>query len=146
VAGDWVGRPDFLLRTPDPSSLTGYCYEPLDAKLARSEQARAVLQLCVYADLLEHTQGRRPAKIWLALGQDEICPVERRTDDYFAYYQQAKAALEGFVAFSGTNEPYPEPCEHCAICAWWKDCEERRRKDDHLSLVAGITRRQRAKL
>lgn len=146
VAEDWVGRPDFLLRTSDPSSLTGYSYEPLDAKLARSEQARAVLQLCVYADLLEHTQGRRPSRIWLALGQDEICPVERRTDDYFAYYQQAKAALEGFVASSGTNEPYPEPCEHCAICAWWKDCEERRRKDDHLSLVAGITRRQRAKL
>ena len=35
---------------------------------------------------------------------------------------------------------YPEPVDHCEICHWQRDCRERRRADDHLSLVAGITR------
>jgi predicted RecB family nuclease len=146
VAGDWVGRPDFLLKTARASSSTGHCYEPLDAKLARDEQARAILQLCVYADLLEQIQGTRPEKLWLALGHEEIEPIGRRTDDYFAYYLQSKANLEGFLSTQVAQDPYPEPCEHCDICAWWKDCADRRRNDDHLSLVAGITRRQRTKL
>ncbi|HEY3255584.1 MAG TPA: TM0106 family RecB-like putative nuclease, partial [Polyangiaceae bacterium] len=41
---------------------------------------------------------------------------------------------------------YPEPVEHCGVCSWWKRCEDRRRNDDHLSLVAGITARQRDRL
>ena len=32
------------------------------------------------------------------------------------------------------------------MCRYWKRCEDRRRDDDHLSLVAGISRRQRDRL
>jgi uncharacterized protein len=38
---------------------------------------------------------------------------------------------------------YPEPVEHCSVCRWFKECDGRRRADDHLSLVAGIRRQQR---
>jgi len=38
---------------------------------------------------------------------------------------------------------YPEPVEHCNICKWFKECDARRRADDHLSLVADIRRQQR---
>src|SRR5262249_1992214 len=41
---------------------------------------------------------------------------------------------------------YPEPVEHCDICRWWRACDKRRRDDDHLSLVAGISRLQRREL
>ena len=41
---------------------------------------------------------------------------------------------------------YPEPVEHCAICRWSERCENRRRRDDDLSLVAGITAGQRRAL
>jgi predicted RecB family nuclease len=40
-------------------------------------------------------------------------------------------------------ETYPEPVEHCNVCRWFKECDARRRADDHLSLVAGIRRQQR---
>jgi predicted RecB family nuclease len=33
---------------------------------------------------------------------------------------------------------YPVPVEHCHICKWWLACYDRRKEDDHLSLVAGI--------
>ncbi|HEX4542934.1 MAG TPA: TM0106 family RecB-like putative nuclease, partial [Candidatus Acidoferrum sp.] len=38
---------------------------------------------------------------------------------------------------------YPEPVEHCNICRWFRECDAKRRADDHLSLVADIRRQQR---
>ncbi len=143
---DWLGRPDFLLRVETPSTLGQHSYEPVDAKLARSEKARAVLQLCVYAEHLQHAQGRTPESFWLALGTTDIVPSKLRTEKFLAYYRQSKARLHAFIGDETKPEPYPEPCEHCDVCAWWRRCEERRRKDDHLSLVAGLTRRQQSRL
>jgi uncharacterized protein len=37
---------------------------------------------------------------------------------------------------------YPEPVTFCEVCAWWQPCNARRRADDHLSFVAGISRLQ----
>src|ERR1044071_5570243 len=55
--------------------------------------------------------------------------------------------MQTFVETGGREaEPYPEPVEHCGVCRYWKRCEDRRRADDHLSLVAGISRRQRDRL
>ncbi len=146
VLDGWIGRPDFLIRVDTKSDLGDFSYEPLDAKLARDETARAVLQLCVYGDLLRQIQGRRPDNIWLALGHAEIEPVKLRALDYSAYYEQSKHQLVTFTSSPAPREPEPEPCEHCDICSWWLDCETKRRNDDHLSLVAGITKRQRGKL
>ena len=44
------------------------------------------------------------------------------------------------------RETYPEPVEHCRICDWSTVCDAQWRKDDHLSLVANITRNQRQAL
>jgi len=40
------------------------------------------------------------------------------------------------------KKTYPEPVEHCNVCRWFRECDQRRRADDHLSLVAGIRRQQ----
>lgn len=37
---------------------------------------------------------------------------------------------------------YPEPIEHCDIFRWRQHCDERRLADDHMSLVAGISKSQ----
>src|SRR5437868_802299 len=51
------------------------------------------------------------------------------------------------LTFDRAMEPleatYPEPVEHCNICRWFRQCDARRRADDHLSLVADIRRQQR---
>jgi predicted RecB family nuclease len=41
---------------------------------------------------------------------------------------------------------YPEPVDLCDVCPWSAPCNSKRRQDDHLSLVAGITRAQRREL
>ena len=44
------------------------------------------------------------------------------------------------------RDPYPEPVEHCAICRWSVNSNDRRRKDDDLSLIAGMATGQRLAL
>jgi hypothetical protein len=57
AAGRWLGRADVLLRVERPSRFGAWSYEALDTKLARETKAGAVLQLCLYSDLLGEIQG-----------------------------------------------------------------------------------------
>jgi uncharacterized protein len=59
-----------------------------------------------------------------------------------AYYRAAKRRFEeAFEIPPGVT--YPEPVDHCGVCRWNERCVAQRRADDHLSLVAGISGRQR---
>jgi len=142
----WFGRPDFLLKVDQPSRLGEHSYVVVDAKLANEAKARAVLQLCAYSELLSEQQGREPEMLYIAPGGTDVRLIGLRTADFASYYRLAKRRLEAFVEGGAQGEGYPEPVEHCGVCSWWKRCEERRRADDHLSLVAGITARQRDRL
>jgi uncharacterized protein len=137
----WVGRADILRRVEVASALGPWSYEVMDTKLARETKAGAVLQLCLYAALLETTQGLRPTFSYVVSPWSGFEPQIYRMDDYAAYYRRVRLALETAVA-SSAEEIYPEPRDHCEICRWRARCEDRRRTDDHLSLVAGITKVQ----
>ncbi|HET6744840.1 MAG TPA: hypothetical protein VFH90_03215, partial [Candidatus Limnocylindria bacterium] len=50
--GTWLGYADFLLRVEGPSTLGGHHYEVADTKLARRTKGGALLQLCVYSELV----------------------------------------------------------------------------------------------
>jgi predicted RecB family nuclease len=152
--GTWRGHADFLLRVDDParpSRFGPYHYEVADAKLARHVKASAVLQICTYVDLLEAVQGVRPEWMHVALGGSARAVERLRIDDFMAYYRSARdrflgtMASEGRVAYPPIGT-YPEPVEHCDVCRWAAECAQRRRDDDHLSLVAGISARQRRAL
>jgi predicted RecB family nuclease len=149
-----LGFPDFLVRAelmcaPDgePRSDAGRDrYEVVDAKLARSAKGRAVAQTAFYSQLLADAQGGVvPRWLHLALGTGELASF--KVNDFAAYERQTRRLLSEFIeADTGDNPPadtYPEPVEHCAICRWSDACKARRRSDDDLSLVAGITRGQR---
>lgn len=145
----WLGRPDFLRKVSSGGAgrFATHHYEPMDAKLAREAKARAVLQLCAYADQLHQLQAVFPRQFHLVPGGSSLEPQALLTSDYAAYFRSVRRRMQEYVARAASApEPYPEPVEHCAVCRYWKRCEDRRRRDDHLSLVAGITRRQRDRL
>jgi uncharacterized protein len=155
--GRWLGYADFLLRVeaPDRPSVWGpYHYEVADTKLARHVKAGAVLQICSYVEQLERLQGVRPAHLRVVLGGSARETAVLRVDDYLAYYRAAKERFEaavldadrGGLRAHGPSTTYPEPVDHCDVCRWSIECAARRRADDHLSLVAGITARQRTAL
>ena len=149
LVDDRLGLPDFLVRADLLDSPMGAdpWYEVVDAKLARSAKARAVLQTTFYSELVGEVQGHMPEHMHLALGSQDLLPL--RVADYAAYTRQVSRLL-GILAADDAQFPpvdsYPEPVEHCAICRWRIACQQQRRDDDDLSLIAGITARQRKAL
>lgn len=137
----WYGRADILRRVEVASALGDWSYEPIDTKLARETRAGTVLQLCLYSDLLTATQGLAPKYMYVVVPWSEFEPQQYRLADYAAYFRKVKRALLTAMA-KRAEETYPDPIEHCDICRWREACDERRRDDDHLCLVAGISKLQ----
>jgi len=145
-SGQWFGRADLLRRVEQPSELCDWSYEVYDCKLSRDTKAETILQLSLYSELLAAVQGVLPDYMYVVPPAEKFEPEPYRVLDFAAYYRYVKARLEKSVEAKGTAASYPEPNPHCAICRWWAECDERRRKDDHLSLVAGIQKLQRKQL
>lgn len=141
--GPWHGRSDFLVRVQKPSALGSWSYEVVETKLARSTKAAALMQLCFYSDLLSEIQELQPDWMHVVLGQTSK-PEKYRVEQYMAYFRKIKRDFN--VACRTPGDTYPEPNEHCNVCSWDPLCDKRRRTDDYLSLVAGITRNQRKAL
>ena len=53
-----------------------------------------------------------------------------------------KQELLDSLSEGGGQRTYPDPNEHCETCIWQRRCEQQRRDDDHLCLVAGISKFQ----
>jgi predicted RecB family nuclease len=141
--GPWRGRGDFLVRVDRSSALGLWSYEVVDTKLARSTKSGAVIQLCFYSDLLSRIQELEPERMYVVLGGG-VKAEEFIVQRYIAYYRRIKREYQN--AWKVERDTYPEPTEHCEVCSWYPLCDKRRRDDDHLSLVAGISRNQRKAL
>lgn len=138
--GTWAGRADFLRKVDLPSDLGNWSYQVIDAKLARDTKAGTILQLCVYSYLLEKLQGIRPEFMYVVTPGTDFEPVEYRVDDYAAYFRLLERGIDRFI--KDPDATYPELVSHCEFCTWWSECEKRRRGDDHLCYVAGISNSQ----
>jgi len=138
----WVGRADILRRIEVPSLLGAWSYEAIDTKLARETKAGAVLQLCLYSDLIKEVQGLAPEHMFVVVPWSDFEPQQYRFADYAAYFRRVKRELLKSLSGGGGLETYPDPNEHCETCGWRAACEQRRRDDDHLCLAAGISKLQ----
>lgn len=143
--GRWSGRTDVLRRVETPSALGPWSYEVIDTKLAQETKGNTVLQISLYSDLLAAAQGRVPDSAFVVAPGSGFEPQTFRVADYAAYYRRIKTGLERAVD-AGAPAGYPDPKPHCEICRWRVRCEARWRADDHLSLVAGISKTQIAEL
>ena len=152
--GRWYGYADFLRRVERPCERWAWSYEPWDAKLARQPQPKHVLQIAVYAELLDTLQGGVPARMGLLLGTgapvadaagDTHVAIGFAVEDFRYYTRRVAERLLAFAAalpddFGG------EPCKACGQCHWSDRCEGMWESLDHLSRVADISREQRRRL
>ena len=150
AGGSWYGRPDVLLRVDGDSVFGPWSYEIADTKLALETRAGTILQLGLYCELLAEMQGHPPDRFFVVTPGPETGGRAYRVAHYAAYFRLLRRRLEQAIA-AGPLEAlfpghYPEPVDHCDVCHWTGACSHRRREDDHLSLVAGITRIQRREL
>lgn len=165
--GHWLSKPDILFRVATPSELGPWAYEVYDTKLSRKTKAGAILQLSLYSEMVAKVQGVTPERFYIvsprmAIGRpspDELSKrvkgpesmmiLEYRTSDYAAYFRLVRRRMEETVVRDATEVAeanYPDPVEHCVVCRWSRLCDDKRHKDDHISLVAGIARMHRREL
>lgn len=139
--GLWSGRGDFLTRIDTPSDLGAFSYEVLDTKLARTTRAGTLLQLALYSEIVASLQGAIPERMHVVKPGVDFEFESFRYDDFGAYYRRVKSRLEEALSTDDPNQApgtYPQPVAQCDICRWRPHCNKQRRRDDHLSLVAGM--------
>ncbi len=141
--GRWFGRPDVMAKVTKPSRFGPWSYQVYDCKLARETKAATILQLALYSDLLTQIQAESPEFMYVIPPGRNFEAEAYRCAEYSAYYRYVKARLENLCDHEQFENTYPEPCSHCDVCLWFRECDAKRRADDDLSLVAGITRLQR---
>jgi predicted RecB family nuclease len=146
----WFGRPDVLRKVETLASKLGsWSYEVVDTKLAEETRGATVLQLAVYSELLSQVQGVLPERFYVVT-PDPVAPVQTyRVQDYAAYFRLLRTRIEAAIRELPATlmaSTYPEPVDYCDVCRWWSTCDTRRHDDDHLSLVAGISRLQMREL
>lgn len=141
--GAFSGRADFLIRVDIESKLGDWGYEVVDTKLSQDTKAGTILQLCCYSDCVASIQGVRAESAHVVkpspVDQPDLFGKETfRLDDYWAYFELIKRQLIQATVGDELHSLYPEPVAHCDVCRWFPHCDARRRRDDHLSFVAGI--------
>lgn len=145
----WFGKPDILRKVATPSKLGDWSYEVYDTKLALETRGGTILQLALYSDLIAGIQGVPPSRFYVVT-PDPVTPVQpHRVEEFSAYYRQVRRQLLETASRDSQRiqeDYYPEPVSSCDLCRWFQRCNERRRKDDHLSFVAGLSRIQREQL
>jgi predicted RecB family nuclease len=138
------GIADFLLRVDGPSRLGDHQYEPVDAKLARTEAKPGhVLQLCFYADALAAAQGSLPEYVHLYLGSTAVERI--RLANVHAYWRRVREQLSRNIESSLPADTIARPCAHCAFCEYQDRCNDEWRQADALHFVAGLTARDTAR-
>ena len=143
--GQSLGVTDFLRKISEqrPGGHWPWHYEVEDTKLARQTEPYFLLQLAFYSEHLKRVQGAWPANMHVILGDGKRETL--RVEDFSAYYRSVRRSFTARLAAEAA-EPYPVPVPHCDLCIWNPSCKQRREDDDHLSLVANITRLQTARV
>lgn len=142
--GEWGGHPDILIRVEGKSRFGNWQYEVQDTKLSVNTRPSAIIQLCFYTELLGIIQEVEPTQFSIVMPGSPFEIEDFAFRDFKAYYSFVK---KNFVAAIANNvATYPDPVEHCNICNWWEICNARRRKDDHLTFVAGLRKAQMQEL
>ena len=137
--GAFRGIADFLCKVPGETDLGPFGYEVVDTKLARETRAGTILQLSLYSELVGSHLGSRPEWMHVVKPGDGFERESFRCSDFAAYYRLVKTRLDVVASEPPDASTYPDPVPQCEICRWWSTCDARRRDDDHLSLVAGMT-------
>ena len=137
---DWQGFPDFLVRKEEGGT---FRFEPEDAKLSRKAKGEHLLQLGIYADLLEKLYGFPVRGGTIHVAQGAPVSFDLRQTRYIL-----NRLVKDFESFVGSTErkTVPVPCAECKNCNYKPRCDAEWRAADSPYFVAGVTGAQVVKL
>ena len=141
---NWRGELDFLIINNTASSKLGsYSYEIIDAKNSHLSKPEHIIQLGIYAFMLESVQGFIPSKLTVAL-KDNILD-EINTNEIYDLFLNYKNKYEDFIE-NKIKESVPEKKSFCNVCRWANECEKTWIKNDDLNQIHGVNKLQKSKL
>ncbi|WKZ29551.1 MAG: TM0106 family RecB-like putative nuclease [Patescibacteria group bacterium] len=131
--GDWVGRPDLLIRTEGVSTFGDWMYEAVDIKSSRQLNEVHQMQLTFYALLLKKIQGVKPeeGKIinvdreWLSF------PIEEAESAFFD-------VLDKVIAIRAGEKPEALFTSACKDSPWYEECKREAEAKDDIGLIYKI--------
>lgn len=140
VHGSWQGYPDFLVGRNEGDK---FLIEPEDAKLSRKPKGEHVLQLGIYAELLEKLFAFPVGDGTIHVAQGSPVTFDLRRTRHIL--SRLKTGFEAFVA-QPERKTEPLPCAECQNCDFRPRCEQEWRAKDSPYYVAGLTGAQVVKL
>ncbi|NET49500.1 MAG: TM0106 family RecB-like putative nuclease [Merismopedia sp. SIO2A8] len=131
-----IGRPKLLVRQPGQSIFGNWIYVSTDIKLGKRPKADYQIGAAFHAYLLAHIQGQWPESSWLILRYnreyevnlaDQLPKFEEILVDCITMVQQQQEP----AVFISRNR--------CDLCHWFSHCYSIAQKEEHLSLLPGVT-------
>ncbi len=131
--GDWVGRPDLLIRTDGTSRFGDWMYEAVDIKSSRQLHDVHRLQMTFYALLLKKIQGVKPeeGKIINVDREQLSFPIEEAEGAFFE-------ALEKITAIRAGEKPEALFTSACKDSPWYGECKREAEERDDIGLIYKI--------
>jgi predicted RecB family nuclease len=137
----WVGFPDFLVRTGRTSE-GEWAYAPEDAKLSKKAKAEHVVQLGIYAQLIEEVTGEHPDDG--VIHGSGGAPARFKLADTRHITDRMMTQFETFIAAPEPTQPIKTTA--CKQCDFLERCTDEWRDADSPNFVAGIRGDQLIKL
>jgi predicted RecB family nuclease len=151
------GEADVLERMELPNAIgTGlgrsWTYRPVDVKSSYEPHRHQIAQVALYALLLGPAQGSRPGTgVVVTRARQLGSPL---LHDFVESEVSLERALEDVVQFLDEELPALAAdatalfhlSSKCGWCPYRTHCEDRTRREDDLSLVAGMTQRRKRRL
>lgn len=160
-AMEFSGRPDFLLRSDYrfEFSSSGFTarqvdgwsggYTAWDAKLSSTAKPEYQMQVGLYADVLKELGLSAPHNHGLILGSNELASFDEDTVISQMIAERNPFLKLVFEVIDKSPQRIEDIglliCEastYCDICEYPKLCSHMKKQENHLQLVAGITRNQ----
>jgi uncharacterized protein len=135
---EWGGEFDFLVKNKNLKTEFGdYGYDVVDAKNTSKTKADHIIQLGMYALILNFHQKKYPEHIGVALKKN--VRETFRTKEILEFFIKNKNKYENFLDKEIDNAK-PEKCSFCDFCDWTEECEKIWEKEDNVNQVAGLSR------
>jgi uncharacterized protein len=131
----YKSQPDLLVRQPGASCFGDWHYLPIDIKLGKKPKLEYQLVATFHAYLLSAVQGVWPESGYLIL----------REKEYWVNLEQQLPRLLETIAACAETLMQPEAPEvfisrsRCDMCVWLPHCYQVAQRQQHLSLLPGVT-------
>ncbi|PAX57165.1 TM0106 family RecB-like putative nuclease [Brunnivagina elsteri] len=132
-----ISSPDLLIKQPGKSQFGDWMYIPASIELGKRPKQDYQVVVAYHAQVLGIVQDLEPQAAWLMLrGKDAGYPVDLRR----WMFQMQRILLEFLQNLA--DETAPEVFisrQKCNLCHWYSTCYEVAKKQQHLSLLPGVT-------